>query len=147
MFSETKRLQLKKSSKFTHPYHSTHYGSTFPPSGHFNSCTMYNNHSLPCVGTCTRNENKAVCSHLRSYQWPAVFPLMESAPFSWNTQGSLPSLLPHPPLLLCSLLGKMNVYPANTHLVQLASGEHHFLGYSSKIKQTQNEFTDYTIHL
>lgn len=77
----------------------------------------------------------------------SILPLKESAPFCWNTQGSLPSLLPHPAPVLCSLLAKMNIYPANTHLVQLASGEHHFLGYSSKIKQTQNEFTDYTIHL
>lgn len=30
MFSETKRLQVKKPSKFTHPYHSTHYGEVQP---------------------------------------------------------------------------------------------------------------------
>lgn len=74
----------------------------------------------------------------------SILPLKESL---LSSAGQPPSLLPHPPPLLCSLLGKMNIYPANTHLVQLASGEHHFLGYSSKIKQTRNEFTDYAIHL
>lgn len=152
MFLETKRLQVKKPSKFTHPYHSTHYGEVQPflprdISTHV-PCIIIT--LFPVLVLVHGMKTKLFVATLGVTIPPLTcfnLPLKESALFCWKAQGSLPSLLPHPPPLLCSLLGEMNLYPADTHLVQLASGEHHFLGYSSKIKQTQNEFTDYTIHL
>lgn len=109
---------------------------------------MYNNLSLLCVGTCAWNENKAVFSHLRSYQFPSdlLYPPSKGV-CSLLLESTGQSPISPAPSTSTALLRKMNTYPANTHLVQLASGEHHFLGYSSKIKQTQNEFTDYAIHL
>lgn len=152
MLLETKRLQVKKTSKFTHPYHSIHYGEVQPflpwdISTHVPCIIITLFPVLVLVHGLKTNLFVATSGVTSSPLTCSILPLKQSALFCWKIQGSLPALLPHPLPLLCSLLGKMNIYPANTHLVQLASGEHHFLGYSSKMKQTQNEFTDYTIHL
>lgn len=96
MFLETKRLQVKKPSKFTHPYHSTHYGEVQPflprdISTHV-PCIIIT--LFPVLVLVHGMKTKLFVATLGVTISPLTcfnLPLKESALFCWKVQGSLPS--------------------------------------------------------